>query len=441
MNAALVLFFLATASAAGYGLVRLFPGGLTRTEALAWSFAAGQLIQEAIVLVILAFRLLPGPRKILAAEVLVVAGSFAWRRVGSGRAPARASEGMRWAPAILLGVALAGILLFAAVALSAPMDATDFLAIWGMKGKTIFATSSIPARLFHDRALEWSHPEYPLGIPLWFSALASALRAWDDRALALLYPACQAATVLVLWGFLSRRTSREAAGVAAALAAFCLPLYSRGNVGTGEIPIALGFLLAATAACDVREQERRDAVWRFALASLFCAAVKQEGAFFVLLLAGSLLFLERRRAWSPVVAALIPVLAHGALLRILRGPVNRRDYDLTLLEPDRWGELLSRATIVARRIVSVEVAHAALVLSAIVAFVLVTRRGLADWLAVPIAIQVLVYASVCALCAFGPLWLVQTSFSRITLALVPVLVLVLAARLDGSIFTRVHPDR
>jgi hypothetical protein len=433
MNAALVFVFLVTASAAGYAFVRLFSDGLARPETLAWSFAAGVLVQGGIVLAILAARLVPGPKKILAVEALALAASFAWRRPARRPRSSQARpQGPGWVPAILLCLAAAGILLFFAVALSAPMDATDFLGIWGLKARTIFATSSIPGSLFHDRALEWGHPEYPLAIPLSFSALASAIRAWDDRALALFYPFCQAATVFLLWGFLGRRVSPEAGAVAAALAALCLPLYSRGNLGTGEIPVALGFVLAATAAVDLRERTARHTVARLALASLFCAAVKQEGALFVLLLAGSLFALERSRGWAAAAASAVPVLAHGVLLWLLRGPVLRRDYDLTLLEPHRWAELLSRVGTVARRLATVELPRGAVPLAAIAAFLLLTRRSFADWLVLPIAMQVLAYASLCALCAFGPVWLIQTSFSRVTIALFPALLIVLGARLGVS---------
>jgi hypothetical protein len=430
MSVVAAAFFLLSATAAGFGVVRLVSSGLSRAETLAWSFAAGWLVQAAAVLGILAARGIPGPKKILGIEVLLLAASFAWRpRIRTRRSPpvaAHAPGVILWLATILAG---AGVVLFAATALSAPMEMTDFLAIWGLKGKTIFVTSSIPARLFHDRAFEWDHPEYPLGIPLAFAALAAAMRGWDDRALALLYPATQIATVLVLWGFLRRRVSAEAGAVAGALCALCLPLYSRGNVGTAEIPVAFAFVLAATAILEAREDRSHAALARLAAASLFCASIKQEAGLFLLLASAVLLVLDRRRAWPAAAAAAFPIAGHALFLRMMRGPVARRDYDLTLLEPRRWEELVSNGGVILRRLASVEIPHALVALAVVGLFLLATGRGVADWLLLPIAAQVAIYAALGTVSAFGPLWLVAGSFSRITMALVPVLLLALAARL------------
>jgi hypothetical protein len=322
------------------------------------------------------------------------------------------------------------MLLFFFAAISRAPFATDYLAVWGLKGRTIFETASIPSRLFHDPALEWAHPEYPLLLPLTFAALSAAIRAWDDRALTLLYPFCEVATILAVFGFLSRRVSENAGVVAAVLTALCARLYAPVSVGTAEIPMALGFVLAACAALEATIEDSPSVRVRLALAALFCAATKQEGTLFVLFLVAMILW--SRRAGGRILAftAVVPVFVHGALLRLLRGPVLRRDFDLTLLAPRRWGDLLSRLGIVGQRLVSVELRGAIIPVAAILLFLLLTRRGPFDRLLWPLALQTLTYAAVCALCAFGPIWLIEASFSRITLALFPTWALILASRLS-----------
>jgi hypothetical protein len=427
-----ILLFLSTATVTGYAFVRFLRRGLSRAETLAWSFAAGLLVQAFIEVSLLAAGLLPGPKKIVAAETFLVAGCL----VLHGRMRVRFPPTPRreWEPlsVSLLALSATGVFLFFCVAVSTPMSATDFLAIWGLKGRMIFATASIPARLFHDPAVAWAHPEYPLLLPVTFAALAAATRAWNHQALALLYPLCQLATVLALWGFLSRRVAKEAGAAAACLTALCFPLYRAGNVGTAEIPIALGLVLVASAAADALSESSAPAQARLALASLFAVSVKQEGTLFVLFIAAALLLrplATRQRPGLLWIWAALPALLHAAAMRLLRGPVARRDYDLTLLSPARWKELLSRIGTAVEHIFEVELGSAAIPIAAILLLLLATRRSFLDWLLWPLAMQVLAYVLICSLSAFGPIWLIEASFGRIVLALFPLLTLLLAARL------------
>ena len=77
----------------------------------------------------------------------------------------------------LISAAGAAWLLFLVLAVSEPMWATDYLAMWGLKGKTIFETGSIPRRLFQDPALSWGRPDHPLLVPLSLAALAAPCSA------------------------------------------------------------------------------------------------------------------------------------------------------------------------------------------------------------------------------------------------------------------------
>ena len=73
---------------------------------------------------------------------------------------------------------------YALRALTEPMWANDFVAIWGFKGKTFFAEGRVPGRLFLWKSLTFAHPEYPLGLPFLYAGIASLLGRWDDHAMA-----------------------------------------------------------------------------------------------------------------------------------------------------------------------------------------------------------------------------------------------------------------
>src|SRR5688572_19401740 len=140
-------------------------------------------------------------------------------------------------------------------------------------------------RLFQDPALYWAHREYPLLVPFSLATLASFAGAWDDQALALLFPLCELATLLALSGFLARRVSSLAGAAAAALASLDFFLYRAVNAGTAEVPFALSLVLVSCAFLDVLHDATRPAVARLFAATLFCVSIKQEGTLFVVLLA------------------------------------------------------------------------------------------------------------------------------------------------------------
>lgn len=422
------------ASLVGYAITRFFTSGLGRAEKVAWSFATGILVQS--ILFLLAVSFLPGRAlaSLLVLDAAIVAGSFVGRRPR----PLRPTLSPRWwgesrgegralVPA-LLGIAGAAWLLFLVAALSEPMWSADYLAMWGLKAKTIATTGHVPSRLFTDPALYWAHREYPLLVPLSLAMLASFAGAWHDQALALFYPLCELATLGALFGFLARRVSPLSGAAAAALTALCFPLYRAINVGTAELPFAFSLVLVSMAFLDSLSDRSRETVARLAAASLFCVATKQEGMLFVLFLAGSLWV---RRRWIPGWALIAPAGIHALLLNLLRGPQTRRDFDFTYFEPSRWGELTPRLAKAVEQILSVDALRSWLPLLAILLLLLLNRRGLADPLLPVLLLQVFAYVVSFSVSAFDPVWAAGV-FSRLTMTLFPTFTLVIATRAGFS---------
>lgn len=433
MSAAAALAGFLAAAVGGYSVLRLLPGRLRGFEAFAWSLAIGLLAHAALVAIRGAAGAAPGMLAFLGLDASFLAFSFALRRRHAG-APG-AAESRERAPSdrrvVLLGLAAsAGFLLFVFQSAAAPPSATDYLAIWGLKGRTIAESGGIPSRLFHDPALAWAHPEYPLLVPLTLAAIARFAGRWSESGVVVFYVLCQAATIAALFGFRARRGSAVRGALAAALAALCVGLYARGNLGTAEIPMALGFVLLAEAYLDSLAEEP-GALARLSIAAFFCASAKKEGALLAILFAlwalvasGAVGRVRLRIAF----AATVPAVAHAAILRLSTGPVRARDFDLGLLEPARWSELPPRLSEAAVRIFSVSLIPALPAILAITVFFLATRRGDADVLLPALASQVLVYAAACAFSAFSVRWHVDSALSRITLALFPAAALVISGR-------------
>jgi len=412
------------ATTVGYALARFFADGLSRPEKIAWSFATGLLAQSLLFVLCISIAPGRGTLPVVLLDAFLIAGSILLRPPGR-RVPSPIR--IRSGTALLLLVAAAAWLVFLVESLGEPMWSTDYLAMWGLKGKTVFELGFVPMRLFQDPALYWAHREYPLLVPFSLATLASFAGAWDDQALALLFPLCELATLLALFGFLARRVSTVAGAAAAALASLDFFLYRAVNAGTAEVPFALTLVLVCGAFLDVRNDPTRPAVVRLVVASLLCASTKQEGTLFVLLLAAAMWRSRRRAVWALVV----PPVVHWALLYVLRGPQSRRDFDLTLFEPRRWMELPPLFAKVLGRILGTEALLAWVPLVGIALFFAVTRRGIADPLLPVFLLQILCYAVAFSVSSFDPMYAIDGAFQRIALTLFPAFTLVLGARLGS----------
>jgi len=426
---------LVAASAAGWSALsalRLVRAGVA--ERLAWSFALGLMLLAGIVPVGLAAGFRPGwVLDFLAACALALLARAVSVRAPSGGGPSSVPRIDAPAPGLRLVLAIviaAGSFVYLLRALTEPMWATDFLAIWGWKGKTIFEAGGLPPWTYRMPELGFTHPEYPLGLPLLYASLAFLLRAWDDHATALLFPACQAATLLLLFGWLRRRgvSSRLALAAAAALSLF-EPLYRAFTTGMAEVPLSFFLLLLGASLADALDGEP-GGVRRLAVAACGAAALKNEGLLAAAAAAGIALLsagTPRRLRLRAAAASLSPALLVFLLHRIVTGPLPLRDFDFRLLGSR---EFPIRLAFDARAIALELGLLPALGVAAFAALLAAGRRSAAsDRMLALAGILLATYALMPALCVLGPDWLVRTAFFRTSSALAPLAAAAAALRL------------
>ncbi len=294
----------------------------------------------------------PGWPAFLALAAASAAGAwiFRVRRADAPRPPEAASESSaaRVRLVRVLGAFVAlGVVLFLLRALTEPMWSNDYIAIWGLKAKTIHAAGTVPSRLFEDPELGFSHPEYPLGLPLLYAGVAFLTGRYDDHAMALLFPLFQVATLFALFGWLRRHGATRVTAVwATAILACFEPLYSAFTTGLAEVPLSLGLLLFGTALADSLEGDP-GALRRTALASALIAGTKNEGLFFAAAgCAIALLFGGKRRFKAAFASLPTALLVHGLHLA-WRGQLPLRDFDFGTASIGRVGRRAGRGGAVA----------------------------------------------------------------------------------------------
>lgn len=438
---------LLASAAAGWILARaIFPGGTGwRMERAGWGLGIGTLLIAANVPFALIFGLRPGIFSLL--PLLAVAGALAWRFALPKEGEPQRTRSKTRVPllgTLFLALTALGVTVYAVRALAEPMWSNDFLAVWGLKGKTIFGEGSLPRRLFDWPSFEFSNPGYPLGLPLLYAGIAFLLGAWEDHTLAILFPAWLVATLLILSGWLRRRgASLPVALAAAALLAQFEPLYSAHLSGMAEVPLSFSFLLLGTSLSDAMDRTDPGAPRRLALASLLAAATKSEGLFLV---AAAFFFILIRAAarsaqgaGKTAAALVFPAALSAALHRLAIGSHPVRGLDLAYLaRPD----LSARLWESLRLTFGLHVKPGWLAWLALLALLLLGRANPhGDRLLVLAGACFAVYLFLPALCVFDPVWLVTWTQGRNLAALAPLAAAGIGARVALLDWRAIRPRR
>ena len=422
-------FLLELAGVGGVAAVAWLAGGfasrvccpadrLFLAERIAWSWALGAAILASMVPLSFLAHVPPGWPAFLALAAVSASGAWIFR-VRKTDPPRPADARVESSPErvrlfALLGAFVAlGVVLYVLRALTEPMWSNDYVAIWGLKGKTIHAAGAVPSRLFEDPSLGFSHPEYPLGLPFLYAGTAFLTGRWNDHAMALLFPFFQIATLVALFGWLRRHGStRVTAACAAAIVACFEPLYSAFTTGLAEVPLALGLLLFGTALADALEGDP-GALRRTALASALITATKNEGLFFAAAGCAIALLFGGERRWKPMIAALPTALVVHGLHLAWRGQLPLRDFDFSSGSAARVAEALASAARLPGWI------GWAQILLLLTLLLLGRRAPEGRWLLALCAAGLGAYLLLPAFAIQGPDWLVKTALPRTSAALAP----------------------
>ena len=417
---------LVAALAGGGATVGLLPRGAPRSERAAWAFAVGCLLLAGFPLAAWAAGVRPG--WIVFGVVAIAAAALGRRfRIAAAQAPPEPgapSGGERAFAVAAAAVAVLGAALYALRALTEPMWSNDFLAIWGLKGKTLYFTSRLPERFYRSPDLLFSHPEYPLGLPLLYAGVAFLAGGWDDHALALLFPLLQLATLAGLAGWLRRRNASPGLVLAAVAAvSWFAPLYSAFATGLAEVPLAFAALLFGSALSDAVDDAGSGAVRRVALAAALLAAWKNEGSFLAALGALLALFAKPGARRRTALAAILP----AAAIRLLQLPWRSRlplaDFDFGAISLARVGEALAAAARLPDALVGAGLAGVLLLV------LLGARDPAGDRMLALVLLALGAYVLLPAAAVRGPTWLVDTTLRRTASALFPLAAAGIAVRL------------
>ncbi len=247
------------------------------------------------------------PSLLLGLAVVAVLGWAAALRTpggSSGDLPPRS-------PAALPFLALAALLVVGhgVYATAGPRIDSDFLEIWGLKGRIFFEGRGVDWTFLAEDTTFPNHPDYPPLVPLLFSSAAILRGRWEDPELGLFSTAFGAALLLIAEGVLRRRHGGSWLTGAAVLALTPLALSPWGGNADGVLVAFSGAAILIIRE-GLEEGARRTVLTGGVLLGL-AAFTKNEGIAMIATAAVALLIAargERRR-----IIDLWPAIALAAL--------------------------------------------------------------------------------------------------------------------------------
>ena len=294
--------------AAGTGVARLLTGrkeGLNFGEllGLGWLLGCGYVSLTIWLLGILVSGWLLTLFVVIGAICLSLAG---WRTRSMERGgPWRLYD---W----VLLAAVGAVILYAAWWAPQLRLGWDGLAIWEAKARIAFSSGgTLPLEYFRDESRAFSHPYYPLLLPLTEAWLYSCLGEADQSAVRWIGPMFLAASCALLAGCVQRLAGPRCLALFGAASLFFVPYIFSGGwglfAGYADFPLAVFLLAAVAAAVRWAETGSPAALRLLAVVAGLLPWVKREGKFLWLaVILVPLLLLIVRRRWRDAALMLTP---------------------------------------------------------------------------------------------------------------------------------------
>ncbi len=234
--------------------------------------------------------------------VAALCGLRIWRQRASSPAPRTAL-----APHLFDLLTVLVVVSYVLMVTAAPLPEWDFGAVWGLKGKVFFEHHGIDWHFLKSRWNRFSHPDYPLLLPLNYDYLALLRGGWDDSRLGVLSAAFGVATLLIVRAATARQTSPMKSAL---ITLACAPVALAIQPGIGESPM---IAFTAAALLLLRDDDCHPPIL---LGLAGCS--KNEGIALIAVVLAALLLFQRRRVlrFWPALAIAAPWMAVKTILSL-----------------------------------------------------------------------------------------------------------------------------
>ena len=208
----------------------------------------------------------------------------------------------------------------------------DGLLVWEIKARYAFLNGGhLPLRYFVDETRLWSHPDYPLFLPMLETWLYLWIGDCDQFWVRIIFPPFYIAAAFLLYLGASRLSGKRWIGLLAAALLFFLPcaLTGEGNLlaGYADFPLAVLYLASVVYFLDWKREASFQNTAIFSIIAGAMPWMKHEGiVLWACMMAQAVFQFARRRNFQAALLVPLPGLALWAgwniATKILKVPAN-----------------------------------------------------------------------------------------------------------------------
>jgi hypothetical protein len=215
----------------------------------------------------------------------------------------------------------------------------DTYSIWLLKAKALFTENSFPFNFLSNHAYLYSHPQYPILLPLVFSIIYQIMGNIHEQFVLLLYPLIYTSILLLCFTALRKLgLSRTQGFLFTYVYSMLSPLLAQGgrmHAGNADIVITLFYWISYLFILAFYKTKRANYYWFLIVIVMIASQIKQEGLF----LTAALIFLPTTKGKKilGLVLSLIPSLIWWYIIRSNNIP---QSFGLTLYS---WPVLVVRS--------------------------------------------------------------------------------------------------
>jgi len=198
---------------------------------------------------------------------------------------------------LLIGIIIAVFLFVLLQALIIPLAAWDSWAIYGFKAKAFYIEKTVTIDFLNDTTKSYSHPDYPLLVPLIETWIYICLGGWNDQLVKILFPLYFISLIIIFYNNLKYYIDKKYSLLFTSFFITIPQFISLGSNGYADLPLIFYYFTSFVFLLKAYNNLDKRMLFISAMFAGFAAWTKNEGlvlSIFNVIILAAMIIIQRK---------------------------------------------------------------------------------------------------------------------------------------------------